>query len=51
MDKVIRSMGKGQDVSQVVETRYAANLILHRQRRIVEEMQHHGELTEGDAKA
>ena len=49
MDKVIRSMGKGQDVSQVVETRYAANLILHRQRRIVEEMQHHGELTEGDA--
>ena len=50
MDKEIRDTGRHHhDVSQVVETRYAANLILRRQRHIVEEMQHHGELTDGDA--
>ena len=38
-------------VTRAVETRYVANLVLRRQREIVDELLHHGELTTLDAVA
>ena len=39
------------DVSNAVETRYAATMVLRRQLKVVEHMQHDGELSEMDAAA
>lgn len=49
LEQMTRMTHELPSISQAVETRYAANLVLRKQRSIVERMQHHGELTDLDA--